>query len=82
MNPERFRQIDQVLQTALEQAADKRRDFLQAACAGDEALRSEVETLLRAHEQAGSFLRLPALETVARMVAEQPIVTRAQSHAK
>jgi serine/threonine-protein kinase len=38
----------------------ERRALLERACAGDQALRREVETLLAAHERAGSFLEPPA----------------------
>jgi hypothetical protein len=37
-----------------------RRDYLDRACAGDEALRRGVEALLAAHERAGAFLQEPA----------------------
>src|SRR5262245_31826412 len=33
--------------------------YLDAACAGDPALRAEVEALLRAHDEAGGFLEPP-----------------------
>jgi serine/threonine protein kinase len=35
--------------------------YLDEACAGAPAIRAEVESLLRAHEQAGSFLEPPAM---------------------
>jgi serine/threonine protein kinase len=35
--------------------------FLDEACAGDPALRAEVEQLLKAHEEAGNFLQRPVL---------------------
>jgi len=35
-------------------------------CSGDDALRKEVETLLVAHENAGSFLQNPVLESTIR----------------
>ena len=35
--------------------------FLDEACAGDQAVRSRVESLLRAHEQAGRFLNTGSL---------------------
>src|SRR5262249_49657783 len=41
--------------------------FLDEACGGDAALRARVEELLRAHQDAGSFLERPAggpVETV------------------
>jgi hypothetical protein len=34
----------------------KRKTYLDRVCAGNQPLRQEVETLLRAHEQAGDFL--------------------------
>jgi hypothetical protein len=38
--------------------------FLAKACAGDAVLRAQVESLLRSHENAGSFLGKPALPSV------------------
>jgi serine/threonine protein kinase len=35
--------------------------FLDRACAGDEALRREIDSLLAAHDEAGEFLSLPAV---------------------
>ncbi len=70
MNPERWRQIDQLLQSALERRPDERREFLDRACAGDEALRREVDSYIAAHEQAGGFLNNPAFEDAAKMIAE------------
>jgi serine/threonine protein kinase len=40
----------------------ERTDYLDRACAGDAALRRRVETLLRAHDEAGPFLERPAAE--------------------
>ena len=40
----------------------ERRRYLETACAGDAALRSEVEALLAAHERDGEFLEVPALD--------------------
>src|SRR5262245_3222369 len=40
----------------------KRAAYLDEACAGDAGLRSRVEELLGWHEQAGSFLAVPAVE--------------------
>ncbi len=45
-----------VLNAALELHGAERLAFLDRSCAGDRALRQQVESLLRAHEQAGSFL--------------------------
>jgi serine/threonine protein kinase len=61
MQPERWRQIEDLFIAALDGDADQRAIFLGHACAGDEQLRDEVTSLLAAHEQAGSFLGQPAL---------------------
>ena len=49
MNPERWQQIDNLLQSALACASEERPAFLAQACAGDEPLRLEVESLLASH---------------------------------
>jgi eukaryotic-like serine/threonine-protein kinase len=56
---ERWEQVDRLLQSALEQEPERRVAFLRDACAGDEPLLSEVESLLSSHEQAASFLERP-----------------------
>ena len=43
-------------------SSDRRANFLDKACAGDPALRAEVEQLLNAHDNAGSFLERPLLD--------------------
>jgi eukaryotic-like serine/threonine-protein kinase len=64
MQPERWRQIEDLFIAALERDADQCAIFLDRACAGDEQLRDEVASLLAAHEQAGSFLGQPALAPI------------------
>ena len=51
MQPERWRQVDEILGAALEREGSERSAFLDEACAGDAALRYEVESLL-AHDRA------------------------------
>ncbi len=46
-------------------SAAERQQFLDGACGGDAALRSEVEALLEASAGAGSFLDAPAAAAVA-----------------
>jgi Tol biopolymer transport system component/predicted Ser/Thr protein kinase len=60
MNPERWKQIDQILQQVLSQPPANREPFLDQACAGDEDLRREVESLIEHDQQAGSFINSPA----------------------
>ncbi len=71
MQPERWQQIDELLDKALEQPAAQREEFLQAACAGDEDLRREVSSLLKAYGKADSFISAPALEMAAQALAEE-----------
>jgi eukaryotic-like serine/threonine-protein kinase len=70
MTPERWRQIEDLFQSALARGADERDSFLRAACAGDESLRGEVEALLKSHDDAGSFINSPAFESAAGMIAD------------
>ena len=59
MTPERWQHARQILHEALERDPQRRGAFLTEACAGDDALRSEVEALLAADREAGSFLEKP-----------------------
>jgi serine/threonine protein kinase/WD40 repeat protein len=60
VNPDRWRQVERVCHDALERAPDTRADFLDEACAGDEALRREVESLLAEQPGSDDFLSAPA----------------------
>ena len=56
MTPERWQQVDKLLEQALEQEPDRRGGFLDEACEGDAALRQEVESLLSAYGKASDFI--------------------------
>lgn len=60
MNPERWQQIKQIFNSAVRYEITERAAFLSDACAGDDALRKEVESLVEAYEKDGSFIDLPA----------------------
>jgi serine/threonine-protein kinase len=49
MEPERWRQVEEVFQAALECDPGQRSAFLDSACEGDTLLREEVESLLASH---------------------------------
>jgi eukaryotic-like serine/threonine-protein kinase len=58
MTPERWQQIRDVLEQALELAPDERFAFLNQACSSDPSLRQEVETLLASSDHVrSSFLQ-------------------------
>jgi serine/threonine-protein kinase len=69
MDPERWQQIDQLFHSALKCEPAARAAFLERACAGDEALRREVESLIGSHEQPDSFIESPAADLAAELLA-------------
>jgi eukaryotic-like serine/threonine-protein kinase len=68
MRPERWRQVDEILGAALEREGSQRSAFLDEACAGDAALRYEVESLLAA-AQGTSDLEKPPADLAASLVS-------------
>src|SRR2546421_5754636 len=68
MNPELYQRIQALLQSAMEHDSEERVSFLNEACAGDELLRRQVESLLVSYEQAGSFLESSAAQVGAPLV--------------
>ncbi|HET8675818.1 MAG TPA: hypothetical protein VFO63_08540, partial [Blastocatellia bacterium] len=59
MKPERWKQVDELLEAALERPAPERAQFLDRACSGDEELRRELESLLISDGQAERFIESP-----------------------
>lgn len=63
MTPERWRRIKALLESALEHMPTERSSFLAAACADDEALHRDVQSLIFSYDRAGDFIGLyPAAE--------------------
>jgi eukaryotic-like serine/threonine-protein kinase len=60
MTSERWARIERLYHETLARGASERDSFLADACAGDEALRREVESLL-AHDGGAAFLSTPAV---------------------
>src|SRR5215813_1647443 len=73
MEAKRWGQIKEVYDRALDLRGDEREDFLAEACAGDDDLRREVESLLAAHDDAGQFLQSPAVEVAAREIVADEV---------
>jgi eukaryotic-like serine/threonine-protein kinase len=69
MTPERWQQIDKLCQSALELEENRRAAFLEEACAGDEELRREVESMLKFEKPGDRFIEQQALEVAAKMIA-------------
>lgn len=70
MTPERWQQIDHLLEAALNQLPELRAAFLDEVCAGDDISREEIESLISFRERAGSFLETPALDAVGDLLFE------------
>ena len=69
MKPERWQQISQLYHAALARDGEERTAFLEDACAGDESLRQEVDSLFAHQRTAEGFLAAPALEPAAQELA-------------
>ena len=67
MTPQRARDVERICQAALEQEPSARAAFLVEACAGDDGLRREVESLLAHESGAIDFLSTPAVAVADRL---------------
>ena len=56
MTPERWQQVEEIFQAALDRAPEERGRFVSEACADDDGLKRDVENLLLQHDSAGSLL--------------------------
>ena len=74
MKPERWKQVNDLFQSAVERAPEERAAFLDEACRGDEGLRREVETLLTSYERSANFIELPAFEVAPELVTNDKAV--------
>jgi serine/threonine protein kinase/uncharacterized protein HemY len=70
MTPERWQQIDNLLQKVVNLGAAERTALLDEECTGDEDLRREVESFMSFQEMAQGFLEVPALEEGAYLLTE------------
>jgi len=74
---ERWEEVERIYHLTLERESSERPTFLVQACAGDETLRREVESLLTYEHDAESFIEAPALEVAARIMAGEHSPIRA-----
>jgi eukaryotic-like serine/threonine-protein kinase len=86
MSPEQYKRVGELYHAALELAPEARSRFLARACDGADELRREVESLLRADEQADEvdgFISAKVADVAAIMNAQQKnlsLVGRNLSH--
>ena len=70
MTPERWRRVEELYHAALTRSESDRTAFLAHACAGDEALLREVQSLLTQPSSGRGFLDGPAVAVAAQMVSD------------
>ena len=81
MTPERWQQLKQIFQSALERTPAERSVFLAQACGDDAVLRNEVESLISSHNQAGESIEAMAAEAATEMLDQAgPIVGKQIGH--
>jgi eukaryotic-like serine/threonine-protein kinase len=70
LTTERWRQVKEIFQAAVELPAAERETYLAGACEGDPSLRTEIESLIAAHEEPGTFLGDPAFDLAAESAVD------------
>ena len=73
MTSDRWQRIEALYHSAREREGSQRVAFLKETCAGDAALRREVESLLARENQVEDFLESPALAEAAKALAAEEI---------
>jgi hypothetical protein len=68
MTPERWQQVAEVLQAALDRAAPERAAFLERVCGDDAELQSEASSLVTAYNAAADFIEEPAIAQDAHVI--------------
>ena len=68
MDVKRWGQIKEIYDRALDLCGDECE-----ACGADDDLCCEIESLLAAHDDAGTFLQSPAVEVAAREIADDEV---------
>jgi eukaryotic-like serine/threonine-protein kinase len=59
MTPERWRQVEEIFQAAVELLPEERARYVAQVCAEDTSLKHDVESLLSQHDSAGELLDQP-----------------------
>ena len=79
MKSERWRQVDDLFEQALEREPAERAAFLDAACASDASLRREVEEMLRFDARAADFIETPVFGVAAALIGARLTPARASA---
>src|SRR5438067_7707877 len=68
MTPARLQTVEEIFHAALDQEPKEIARFVNSACAGDEALRREVEALLGSHRRASTFIETSPASIATRII--------------
>lgn len=71
MKPERWQEVERIYHGAMQCEEGQRHAYVERACYADQTLRAEVESLLKYGQRPARFFEKPALESVARTLAER-----------
>ncbi|HEX8175792.1 MAG TPA: protein kinase [Pyrinomonadaceae bacterium] len=79
MSSERWQQLEEIFQTALDMPPAERAAYVAEACAGDEELQRQVNELLAQNDEAGTFLDEPLYEhsgvqALADLIDDDPVI--------
>src|SRR3954452_9700381 len=69
MDPERWKQIDNLFQSALAVPVGALDAFLRQTCGTDPVLEREIRSLLESHRSSTGFLESPAIQVAAQAIA-------------
>jgi serine/threonine protein kinase/Flp pilus assembly protein TadD len=70
MEPDRWRQVEELYHAALEKDESQRTAFLREVCGDDKMLRNEIESLLAYEREAEQFIESPVVELPADVTDE------------
>src|SRR5712664_837821 len=74
MEAERWKQVEELLHSALLVPSGQRDEFLRQACAGDAGLEEEVRSLLASDQNADGFLEGAAIKDAAQTIALNELI--------
>lgn len=81
MNPDRWKQIDELFDAVLDAPEAERENFLSEKCGGDEELRREILSLLEAQKESEkNFLQKSAMNIAAKNLADDNNTSYFQPH--
>jgi eukaryotic-like serine/threonine-protein kinase len=70
-DPQSWQRVKEIFEGALQRHGAERQEFLDRECEDNGELREEVESLVRSHEDAGSFMESPAVAHAADSFVEK-----------